>query len=189
MNVNTSLHTLLNDIAEKQKKGLPFIMASIFIWGVITVITLLPLDLMIKNISVLSCGALLFPVSIVCAKIVNVDLFYKKNPLIQGLLIATNNQILYLIICILLLIKAPEWVLPVYAIIYGGHLLPYAFFYQSKGYQRISIFICLAILISSVFLQTHLVVVPLLVEIGVLSLFFILKKEIKENILISDQAV
>ena len=85
-----------------------------------------------KNIGILSCGALLFPVSILCAKILNVDLFYKENPLINGLLIATNNQILYLIICILLLLKAPMWVLPVYAIIYGAHLLPYSFFYQSK---------------------------------------------------------
>ncbi|MBD8006901.1 DUF7010 family protein [Bacillus norwichensis] len=97
MNINTSLQILLNDIAKKQKKGLPFIMASIFIWGVITIITLLPLDLIIKNIGILSCGALLFPVSILCAKILNVDLFYKENPLINGLLMATNNQVLYLI--------------------------------------------------------------------------------------------
>jgi len=29
MNLNTSLQVLLNDIAQKQKKGLPFIMAGI----------------------------------------------------------------------------------------------------------------------------------------------------------------
>jgi len=179
MNINTSLQVLLNDIAQKQKKGLPFIMASIFIWGVITTITVLPLDLMIKNIGILSCGALLFPVSILCAKILKVDLFYKENPLINGLLIATNNQILYLIICILLLIKAPMWVLPAYAIIYGAHLLPYSFFYQSKNYQYSSIFICLAIFISLLFLHVNIVFIPLIVEIGVLFLFFMLNKEIK----------
>jgi len=179
MNLDTSLQVLLHDIALKQKKGLPFIMASIFIWGVITTITLLPLDVMIKNIGILSCGALLFPVSIVCAKILKVDLFYKENPLINGLLIATNNQILYLIICILLLIKAPMWVLPAYAIIYGAHLLPYSFFYQSKNYQYSSIFICLAIFISLLFLHVNIVFIPLIVEIGVLFLFFMLNKEIK----------
>ncbi|MFJ7666865.1 DUF7010 family protein [Lysinibacillus sp. NPDC097195] len=178
MNLDTSLQVLLNDIAHKQKKGLPFIMASIFIWGVITTITMLPLDLMIKNIGVLSCGALLFPVSIGCAKILKVDLFYKENPLINGLLIATNNQILYLIICILLLIKAPMWVLPAYAIIYGAHLLPYSFFYQSKNYRYSSIFICLAIFIGLLFLHVNIVFIPLIVEIGVLFLFFMLKKEI-----------
>jgi len=179
MNLDTSLQVLLHDIALKQKKGLPFIMASIFIWGVITTITLLPLDVMIKNIGILSCGALLFPVSIVCAKILKVDLFYKENPLINGLLIATNNQILYLIICILLLIKAPMWVLPAYAIIYGAHFLPYSFFYQSKNYQYSSIFICLAIFISLLFLHVNIVFIPLIVEIGVLFLFFMLNKEIK----------
>ncbi|MGG2083328.1 DUF7010 family protein [Lysinibacillus pakistanensis] len=179
MNINTSLQVLLNDIAQKQKKGLPFIMASIFIWGVITTITLLPFDLMIKNIGILSCGALLFPVSILCAKILKVDLFYKENPLINGLLIATNNQILYLIICILLLIKAPMWVLPVYGIIYGAHLLPYSFFYQSKSYRFSSIFICIAILISIIFFHLHIIIVPLIVEVGVLCLFLMLKKEIK----------
>ncbi|WP_409369209.1 DUF7010 family protein [Lysinibacillus sp. 38-6] len=179
MNLDTSLQVLLHDIALKQKKGLPFIMASIFIWAVITTITLLPLDVMIKNIGILSCGALLFPVSIGCAKILKVDLFYKENPLINGLLIATNNQILYLIICVLLLIKAPMWVLPAYAIIYGAHLLPYSFFYQSKNYRYSSIFICLAILISILFFHLNILFVPLIVEIGVLFLFFMLNKEIK----------
>lgn len=179
MNLDTSLQVLLHDIALKQKKGLPFIMASIFIWAVITTITLLPLDVIIKNIGILSCGALLFPVSIGCAKILKVDLFYKENPLINGLLIATNNQILYLIICVLLLIKAPMWVLPAYAIIYGAHLLPYSFFYQSKNYRYSSIFICLAILISILFFHLNILFVPLIVEIGVLFLFFMLNKEIK----------
>ncbi|MGE7839905.1 DUF7010 family protein [Lysinibacillus sp. NPDC093712] len=104
---------------------------------------------------------------------------FKENPLINGLLIATNNQILYLIICILLLMKAPMWVLPVYAIIYGAHLLPYSFFYQSKNYRYSSIFICLAILISILFFHLNMIFVPLIVEIGVLFLFFMLQKEIK----------
>ncbi len=122
---------------------------------------------------------MLFPVSILCAKILKVDLFYKENPLINGLLIATNNQILYLVICIVLLIKAPMWVLPVYAIIYGAHLLPYSFFYQSKNYRYSSIFICIAILISIIFFHLHNIFVPLIVEVGVLFLFLMLKKEIK----------
>ncbi len=179
MNYNTSLQTLLDDIAMKQKKGLPFIMASIFIWAVITTITLLPLDLAIKNIGILSCGALLFPVSILCAKILNVDLFYKENPLINGLLIATNNQILYLVICVLLLVKAPMWVLPAYAIIYGAHLLPYSFFYQSKNYRYSAIFICIAIVISVLLLHLNHIFIPLIVEVGVVFLFLKLKKEIK----------
>lgn len=179
MNLDTSLQVLLHDIAQKQKKGLPFIMASLFIWGVITIITLLPLDIMIKNIGVLSCGALLFPVSILCAKIVNVDLFYKDNPLINGLLIATNNQILYLLICIVLLMKVPMWVLPAYAIIYGAHLLPYSFFYQSKSYHYSSLFICVAIVISIIFFRLNIIFIPLIVEVGVVYLFFILNREMK----------
>lgn len=175
-----SLSELLDDISIQQKKGLSFILASICIWIVITVISFLPIELMYRNIAVLSCGALLFPVSIFWSKVINVNMFYKDNPLINGLLIATNNQILYLLICIILLIKAPALVLPAYALIYGAHLLPYSFFYQSKAYKNITIFICAAIMVVLVFLRLDVRLVPIIVEIGVILLAIFLNNEIKQ---------
>ncbi|QTH41973.1 hypothetical protein J4772_31425 [Cohnella sp. LGH] len=181
MNSHSSLQVLLDDISSKQKKGLPFILASICIWGIITIITFSSLDLMVKNIITLSCGALLFPISTIWAKILKVNLFYKENPMINGLLIATNNQVLYLIICVFLLIKAPTLVLPAYAVIYGAHLLPYSFFYQSKGYRIVCIFICLAILVGLVFLRLSVGFIPVIVEIGVISLAILLRKELQKT--------
>jgi hypothetical protein len=177
--MNNNLNELIEDISIKQKKGLPFIVASSCIWLIITIIALTSIEQIQKNILILSCGALMFPLSIFWSKILKVNLFYKENPLINGILIATNNQILYLIICIMTMIKAPELVLPCYAIIYGGHLLPYSFLYNSKAYKLISICICFTIFISLVFLRLNVIVVPIIVEIGVLILLFLLKKERK----------
>lgn len=178
MDTQTSLTTLLEDVAAKQKKGLPFVTASICIWGIISLLTLLPLSLMTKNILTLSCGALVFPVSMLWAKVYDVDLFYKDNPLVNGLLIATNNQVLYLIICVFLVIKAPALVLPAYAVIYGAHLLPYSFFYQSKGYRMVSLLICLALFLGLVFLRMNVVWVPVIVWVSVSLLAVLLKKEL-----------
>lgn len=178
--MDKTLNELLEDICLKQKKGLPFILASTCIWLVISVIAFLPLELLARNIATLSCGAMMFPLSFLWSKILKVDLFCKDNALVKGLIIATNNQILYIFICIILMIKAPNLVLPSYALIYGAHLLPYSFFYHSKAYQVLSGLICVVIMIALVFLRLDVRLVPVIVEISVIGLAFLLWKELKQ---------
>ena len=47
-----NLDELRNDIIIKQKKGLPFIITSVVIWLLITVVAALQIDIMLKNILV-----------------------------------------------------------------------------------------------------------------------------------------
>ena len=49
-----SLDNLRDDIATKQKKGLPFIMASVVVWIFITVIATLNIDINLKYLLVFS---------------------------------------------------------------------------------------------------------------------------------------
>lgn len=56
-----NLDELRNDIIIKQKKGLPFILASIIIWLLITVVAALNINIEMKNILVFCSSTPLMP--------------------------------------------------------------------------------------------------------------------------------
>ena len=58
-----SLENLREDIIIKQKKGLPFIIASAVIWGLIAAVSLLDIPMMTKNILVFCCSCPMLPIS------------------------------------------------------------------------------------------------------------------------------
>ena len=57
------------------------------------------------------------------------------------------NQILYLLIAMWVFDALPEKMLMVYAMIFGAHLMPYSWLYQSRSYMLLSILIPLLALI------------------------------------------
>ena len=57
------LEGLRNSISAEQKNGLPFIMASIVIWTLITAVCLLKLPVLTQNMLVFCCAAPLLPYS------------------------------------------------------------------------------------------------------------------------------
>ena len=59
------------------------------------------------------------------------------------------NQILYLLIAMWVFDALPEKMLMVYAMIFGAHLMPYSWLYQSRSYMLLSILIpILALLVG-----------------------------------------
>lgn len=76
-----NLDELRNDIIIKQKKGLPFIIASVVIWLLITVVAALQIDIYLKNILVFCCSMPLLPLSWIIGKKIGVDIFSKENEL------------------------------------------------------------------------------------------------------------
>ena len=59
------------------------------------------------------------------------------------------NQILYLLIAMWVFDALPEKMLMVYAMIFGAHLMPYSWLYQSRSYMLLSIHIpILALLVG-----------------------------------------
>ena len=136
-----NLDQLRLDCAIKQKKGLHFILSSIVIWSLVTVIHLTNLPILTKNLLTFSATAPLVPLAFFVSKIIKINFSDKSNPLNQLGIIFSLNQMLYLLIAMWVYPTVPDKLVMVIAMIFGAHLLPYAWLYQSKIYAIMSILI------------------------------------------------
>ena len=109
-----SLDELRNDIIIKQKKGLPFIITSVVIWLLITVVAALDINIAMKNILVFCCSTPMLPLSWLIGKKIGVDIFSKDNELGNLGFLFTMNQILYLLIVIWVFNAVPDKMIMVY---------------------------------------------------------------------------
>ena len=92
------MNELRKEIAIQQKKGLPFIMTSVIIWLLILLVSILDINMNMKNLLVFCCSCPLLPLSWIIGKLIKVDIFSKENPLGQLGFIFTLNQMIYLLI-------------------------------------------------------------------------------------------
>lgn len=88
------LDELRSNIAIKQKKGLPFICASIIIWLLILIVILLDLPQNTENLLVLCCSCPLLPISWTIGKILKVATVYKGN-IIKNLIMDCQSYTKY----------------------------------------------------------------------------------------------
>ena len=135
------LEELHKDCAKRQKKGLHFILASVVIWGLILATHLTNLGIETKNLITFCCSAVLFPLAWGLAKALKIDFEGKGNPLTKAGIIFSVNQMLYILIAMWVYAAVPEKMLMVYAMIFGAHLMPFSWLYQSKSYLVLSIVI------------------------------------------------
>ncbi len=136
-----NLEELRNEIAFKQKKGLPFICASVVIWLLIFIVTVLDLPQYEENLFVFCCSCPLLPISWIIGKALKVDIFDKSNPLGNVGFLFTCNQFLYLLIVMWAFSAVPDKMVMIYAMVFGAHLLPYSWLYMSVSYRIFSILI------------------------------------------------
>nr|WP_072514734.1 hypothetical protein [Ndongobacter massiliensis] len=129
-----SIDHLREAIALQQKRGLPFIIASVIIWGMIAFVAACDFPIATKNIFVFFCACPLLPLAWGIGKTLDVDIFSKQNPLGQAGFLFTLNQALYLLIVMWVFQAVPDKMIMVYAMVFGAHLLPYSWLYCSKGY-------------------------------------------------------
>lgn len=61
------------------------------------------------------------------------------------------NQMLYILIAMWVYAAVPDKMLMVYAMIFGAHLLPYGWLYQSKAYYIFSVAIPIIVLMIGLF--------------------------------------
>ena len=136
----SGLAVLKKNTQECMKKGLPFVLASVAIWVLILAVQFLNLDISTVNMCTFCCCVLLMPFAILFAKLVKADIFRKTvNPLNKLALLNTLNQFLYILIVMWAFSRAPEYMVMVYAMVFGAHLLPFSWVYDSKAYLVISI--------------------------------------------------
>lgn len=147
-----NVEELRDDIAIKQKKGLPFIMASVVLWTLIAIVAGLDLAIDFKNILVFSCSAPLLPLAWLAGKKPGVDIFAKDNPLGDLGFLFTMNQVLYILIVMWVFNAVPEKMIMVYAMVFGAHLLPYSWLYKSRSYKLYAIVLpILALVLGNLF--------------------------------------
>ncbi len=145
-NLQIALKELKIDCAAKAKRGLSFILASVFIWAMVLCVHASALPILTKNMLTFCCSAPLVPMAYLISKLIHVDFQNKENPLTTvGILLAVN-QMLYILIAMWVYAAMPEKMLMVYAMIFGAHLLPYGWLYDSKSYYTLSVIIPILVL-------------------------------------------
>ncbi len=142
-----TLNELIKDCSRRQKKGLHFIMSSVVIWALILCVHLSSMNIELKNLITFCCSALLFPLAWMLSKLLHIDFEGKGNPLTKAGIIFSINQMLYILIAMWVYAAVPEKMLMVYAMIFGAHLMPFSWLYNSKSYLVLSIFIPIAALV------------------------------------------
>ena len=133
------LNELIKDCSSRQKKGLHFILSSIVIWLLILGVHLTNLAIGQKDILTFCCSAVLFPLAWMLSKALKIDFEGKGNPLTKAGILFSVNQMLYILIAMWALAAVPEKMLMIYAMIFGAHLMPFSWLYQSKSYLVLSI--------------------------------------------------
>ena len=111
------LNRLKKDVQYRQKKGLPFILASVIIWALILLSRIAAADLRTANLMTFICCCLLIPLATLFSKLLKADIFRKTgNPLNSLVVLATLNQLLYLLIAMWAFDRRPDAMLMIYAI-------------------------------------------------------------------------
>lgn len=142
-----NLSELKLDCATKQKKGLHFILGSIVIWALVAAVHMTDLPILMKNMLTFCATAPLVPLAYFISKLIKVEFSDKKNPLNNLGLLFSLNQMLYLLIAMWVYAAVPDKMVMVIAMIFGAHLLPYAWLYSSKIYGIMSVLVPLTALV------------------------------------------
>ena len=172
-----ALQELRMDNIRKQKRGLHFIMASVFVWILVLIIHLSTLPIMTKNLFTFCCSAPLVPLAYLFSYILKIDFQNKGNPLsVLGLLISLN-QLLYILIAMWIYAAMPEKMLMVYAMIFGAHLLPYGWLYQSKSYYVFSVIIPFVVLLLGIYSSAIAIAIFMLVTEVVFCVLLIIENK------------
>ena len=171
------LNELIKDCAQRQKRGLHFIIASVVIWGLILAVQLTDLTMEQKNLFTFCCSAVLFPLAWGLSKVLKIDFEGKGNPLTKAGILFSINQMLYILIAMWVFAAVPEKMLMVYAMIFGAHLMPFSWLYQSKGYLVFSIAIPILALIVGLMYAPFVLAIMMMVIEAVFSVWLYLESK------------
>ena len=131
----SGLNELKKDAATLQKRGLPFMMASVLLWSAIMISRIVMTDVNEMNFFTFCCSALLMPLASAFGKLLGADIYRKMtNPLNKLGFLCNINQFLYLPIAMWAYSAHPDSMLLIYAIIFAAHLLPFSWVYDSRIY-------------------------------------------------------
>ena len=134
-----------------------------------------------KSINILLYCTIL-PISFLISKILKIQFQDKSNPLNKLGILFSVNQMIYLLIAMWIYPTMPDKMLMVIAMIFGAHLLPYSWLYNSKTYMVLSIIIpILSLIIGLNFANYILATMMIVIEIIFSILLAFENKKIKND--------
>lgn len=128
---------LSSALAVSSRRGLPMIITGTLFWLVAGLAGFL--DHAITVWVYLYGIGLIFPVGILIAKAMKIDLFAGDNPLAVLAGVIGGMQILFAPLVILILFQMPDYIPFTVGVLTGAHFLPYVVIYRSKAYLFLSI--------------------------------------------------
>lgn len=159
------LNELIKDCARRQKKGLHFILTSILIWAMICAVHLTDMPIMQKNLITFCCSAVLFPLAWMLSKVLKIDFEGKGNPLTKAGILFSINQMLYILIVMWVYAAVPEKMVMVYAMVFGAHLMPFSWLYDSRSYMVFSIVVpILSLIVGLIYPPAVLAALMIVIE-------------------------
>lgn len=165
------------------KNGLPFIMSAVVVWGLITVVFLLPFDLWKQNVFMFWCTGLMFPLSMLMAKLLNAEWkFTKDTPLADLGLLFNIAQLVYFPILFLAFANSPKEMLIYFAIITGAHLFPYGWFYRTSVYYLFAPLMAIFMMVLGFIIEGQLWLVPLAMVLLLSLMCFLLWNDYKRKL-------
>ena len=159
------LNELIKDCARRQKKGLHFILTSILIWAMICAVHLTDMPIDTKNLITFCCSAVLFPMAWMLSKVLKIDFEGKGNPLTKAGILFSINQMLYILIVMWVYAAVPEKMVMVYAMVFGAHLMPFSWLYDSRSYMVFSVVVpILSLIVGLIYPPAVLAAMMIVVE-------------------------
>lgn len=182
---STNYGELKTEAMKLQKKGLPFMLTSVVIWTAVTIVRTLPVDIMTKNLYTFYCTSFLLPGAVIFSLITGAKIFAKRqNPFNKLGMLNTMNQMLYLLIVMWAFSQKPDAMLMLFAMVFGAHLLPFSWLYESKTYLVMSLVTTIGSMLISIFLPEVYVGIFMIVCQIVMSALLLIecKKLDRENV-------
>ena len=159
------LYELIKDCARRQKKGLHFILTSILIWAMICAVHLTDMPINLKNLITFCCSAVLFPMAWMLSKVLKIDFEGKGNPLTKAGILFSINQMLYILIVMWVYAAVPEKMVMVYAMVFGAHLMPFSWLYDSRSYMVFSVVVpILSLIVGLIYPPAVLAALMIVIE-------------------------
>lgn len=140
-------NALRTELSIKSKNGIEFTLAASIIWLVMVFVWQLEFKPYDKAVLVFIAGAPMLPLAYLFSKLLKTQWKIENNPLQPLGLWLNFAQLFYFPFLIFTMIKMPEYFIMTYAIITGGHLFPYAWFYKTNWYAIFALLIVLGSLI------------------------------------------
>ncbi len=162
------------ELSVKAKNGIDFILAASIIWLVISYIWTLEIDAYNKSILTFIAIGLMLPLALSFSIFFKTKWKDKFNPLQPLGLWLNIAQLLYFPFLIFTLIEIPDYFVMVYAIIYGAHLFPYAWFYKVAYYAVLSGITATGALLLGLLQPDRMYLIPVLMSISLIILFVLL---------------